>query len=162
MDFETISYPITAPQRVSGGTEENKSHKPFQITIKVTSASSESSVSIVLTAEQLRSISKKVVYPKRKEEFYLVAINNLLKKSDFLQLSLQHAEKVLTDEEFENELDSNSEKYLIDLHEFSEPSDINVIGDIVNQIERDFTVDEVSEIFSVTPECLKNGLKYNK
>lgn len=152
MDFETVSYPITAPQIVSSKTEHEKSQqKPFQITIKVDSFINDTSASIIITAEQLRSITNSFSYPRKKENYFVLAINNLVKKSDFLQLSLQHAERIISDEEFENELENNSDKYIIDLKEIEDNIDINIVSEIVAKLDREFTIDEVCELFSIAP-----------
>jgi len=158
MEFETISYPITSSQRVTGETEQHKSIEDnFIITIKFSDNKNEAS--IILTGEQIRTLSNRINYPVVKENYYLIAINNLLKKSDFLQLSLQFAENGITEKDFETELETNSDKYLIDLHENHEQTDVNVISEIVEKLHRDFTVDEISEIFSITPHCLNYRLR---
>lgn len=91
----------------------------------------------------------KIRYAALKEELCLVAIKNLFKKAEFLQLSLQLSENLITEDEFENEISVNPEKYVIDIKESENPEYIEIIKNIIIKIGKVFTIDEVSELFSI-------------
>jgi hypothetical protein len=88
------------------------------------------------------------------EDNMIQAINNLLKKNEFLQVTLQLTENLITEEEYELEITSHPDKYIIDTHELSNPFTMNAIQAILRKINRNFTTDEVSEMFSVSPESI--------
>jgi hypothetical protein len=85
-----------------------------------------------------------------KEQFYVKGINNLLKKNNLLQLSLQLSDNLITEDEFEEEINNNSEKYIISVENLTSVNQLHVLKDIVKSIGKDFSVDEISELFSVS------------
>lgn len=91
-----------------------------------------------------------------RNEYCIVAISNLLKKNEFLQLSLQLSEKLISEEDFEREVENNPGKYIIEMA--NEQVNLNVISSILSKIGRSFTTDQVSELFSVDPRILKSQL----
>ncbi len=102
-------------------------------------------------------------YPYKKELFYITAIKNLFKKIDFQNLNSELESGEITEEDFENRLETKPEMYLIDINE-NRPDfkDICIISDIVNKIERDFSVDDISELFSVDmSNAEKDVVAYN-
>lgn len=88
-------------------------------------------------------------YLKKKEVYLFKIIQNLLKKNHFLQLSLELAEGQITEEEFENELDSNINKYMIDVDQIAEAEDIRIIANIIKKIGQDFSIGDVAEMFGI-------------
>ncbi len=94
-----------------------------------------------------------VYYDKQnnlKEEFYLKGINNLIKKNNLLQLSLQLADNLITEEEFEDEINNNSEKYIISVQHVTSVNQLYILKDIVKKIGKEFSVDEITEMFSLS------------
>lgn len=85
-----------------------------------------------------------------KEHLYITGIINLIKKNNLLQESIQLAEGFITEEEFEQEIEANPERFIISLREPNSLEELIVLKDIVKKIGKDFTVDEVSEIFSIS------------
>jgi hypothetical protein len=76
-----------------------------------------------------------------------------------LQLLLNLSENTIDEEEFNKELEQNPENYIVDINYLSNPSDLMIITDIVKKIGKEFTVDEVSEIFSIESEDIINNTK---
>ena len=95
---------------------------------------------------------------KKKEKYFVVALQNLLKKINYLQLSLQVAEGQITDIEYETELHKNMQNYIIDINYQEDISDLKIISDIVSQIDNNFSVDEISELFSIDTLSLEENL----
>jgi len=93
-----------------------------------------------------------------KDNYCYTAINNLTKKAEYLQLSLQLAENLITEEEFETELENYPEKYVIKLNEIQGTGHLQIISGILGKLGRRFTVDEVSELFSIDTRSIKNSL----
>jgi hypothetical protein len=91
-----------------------------------------------------------IEYSNMKEQFYVKGINNLLKKNNLLQLSLQLSDNLITEDEFEEEINNNSEKYIISVENLTSVNQLHVLKDIVKSIGKDFSVDEISELFSVS------------
>ncbi|EQA55416.1 hypothetical protein LEP1GSC052_0036 [Leptospira kmetyi serovar Malaysia str. Bejo-Iso9] len=59
---------------------------------------------------------------------------------------------IISDEEFENEIQENEEKYFIDLNKKISERDIHIIGKIIRDLAMDLDSDLVEEMFSLTPE----------
>ncbi len=88
----------------------------------------------------------------KKENFYITAVKNLLKKINFLELYQQLLEDQITESEFNEEIERESSKYIIDIKELQDPDDLTIILDIVNKITfdlKDFSLNEINELFSV-------------
>ena len=88
-------------------------------------------------------------YSLVKEKLYLKAIDNLMKKNEFLQLMVELLQNQITEEEYEKELFGNREKYFIDLQAIESPDDYNAIISICKNLKSSITVDEISEIFGI-------------
>lgn len=97
-------------------------------------------------------------YTIRKEHFLFTGIKNLRKNVKFLQLAKDLASKIITDEEFEAEIENNPEKYLIDINPLEDPLDAVLLHDIVNKVGNDLTIDEAGDIFSFESESIKEHL----
>lgn len=89
---------------------------------------------------------------EEKEELYLRVLRNLYRKLDFIELSQSLDMSDISEEEFDQELESNEDKYLIPSPtEKPTLQQIIQITDILKRIGRDnnMSVDEVSEMFSL-------------
>lgn len=95
---------------------------------------------------------------EKKESFYLLAVDNLMKKNDFLQLSIQLDQQLITEDEFEKELEENESKYLIKMDNNCNKVDFAIGLEILPKLNRTFTVDEVSELFAIPMENIHNYL----
>lgn len=84
-----------------------------------------------------------------KEELYIKAIKNLMKKNEFLQLLIQMLQEQISEEEYEEELLKNREKYFIELKAIESPEYFNVIVNICKKFKSSIAVDEISEIFGI-------------
>lgn len=91
-------------------------------------------------------------HKEKKESFYILAVDNLMKKNDFLQLSIQLDQQLITEEEFEKELEENESKYLIKMNNNCNKVDFEIALDILPKLNRTFTADEVSELFAIPLE----------
>jgi hypothetical protein len=101
-----------------------------------------------------------------KSEFFLIeAIRNFIKKTNYLELSEMLNDDEITEEEFDIELEKNSSKYLIKITENIETNDAQIIKDLVDKIGpdlRDFSVTEISEMFSLKEDNLVEKLNLLK
>lgn len=91
-------------------------------------------------------------YLKRNEELLLTAIRNLIKKSNFVELSESLDAGEITVDEFNNRLDKELDKYAITIKEMENPDDILNVIELTERIGvnlKDFTVSDVSELFSI-------------
>ncbi len=98
------------------------------------------------------TISNIVDYVNRqniKEGFYITAIDNLIKKNEYLQLTIQLDQELISEEDFENELEENEEKYLIKMNTQFSHDYFTYITEILPKLNREFSSDDVSEMFSV-------------
>jgi len=92
---------------------------------------------------------------KTKEILYLDAINNLIKKSKFLQLYIQLIDNQITDEEYEAELNNYPDDYFINLKEINSDS-YDALVLILHCLPKELSVDDVSEIFGFKAHSLIN------
>lgn len=89
---------------------------------------------------------------EEKEELYLRALRNLYRKLDFLELNQLLEMGDISDEEYDEELIKNEDKYLIPAPSgIPTAQQIIQIADIIKRLgkEKKITVDEVSELFSI-------------
>lgn len=89
---------------------------------------------------------------KRKDKFFITAIRNFVRKDNFMELYSDLEHGIITHKEYEQELKRNPDKYTISINTFENPNDLAIIIDIINEIGfdlKEFTVDEVSDMFSV-------------
>ncbi|MBZ9728264.1 hypothetical protein LB467_01065 [Salegentibacter sp. JZCK2] len=96
------------------------------------------------------------------KKYCILAVQNLLKKNHLLELSLELAEEQISEEDFENELDANPSKYTIDINYIENINDLSVISKIIQEVGQSFSVDEVSEIFSLDSEDIESKLSLLK
>ncbi len=114
---------------------------------------------VTFSAEQFKETNKKLrnyyEYFNNKEHYYLTAINNLLRQTNFLELFQQFIEKQINEEEFNNELEKYPHRYIVSIENIEDSkiqADISIILNIFNNIDSDvkeLTVNEVSELFSI-------------
>jgi hypothetical protein len=128
----------TVPPKV----EEVDDIKEF-ITIKLITGQSPSYFTIVPKQENFINFSKV------KEALYLKAIDNLMKKNEFLQLMIALLQNQISEEEYEKELLGNKEKYFIELTAIRSPEDYTAIISICKNLKGSITIDEISEIFGI-------------
>jgi hypothetical protein len=91
-------------------------------------------------------------FKTKKEFLYLTAIDNLLKKTDFLQLTMQLDNDLISNEEFEEELDKNESRYLIKTNQEFDSYDFIIVRQILSDLNRNFTHTDASELFSIPVE----------
>ncbi|QHS63254.1 hypothetical protein [Chitinophaga agri] len=89
-----------------------------------------------------------------KHVYAITAIKNLLKKNHFLQLNLDYSNKLINEEEFEREIDDNPDRFIIEMTSNDSVLDLYVISELIEKIGNQFTIDEVSELFSIDTESL--------
>ena len=93
-----------------------------------------------------------------KDLLYQEAINNLLKKSKFLQLYIQLIENQISEEEYEDELNSHPDDYFINLKDLNSNLDYAALLLVLQNLPKQLSVDEVSEIFGIKTQAIMNQL----
>lgn len=94
-----------------------------------------------------------------RNDYCIIAIKNLIKKNEFLQLSLQLSEKLIDENEFESEIKQNPDKYIIQINNIDDSIHLSVISNILTRIGKTFNIDEVSELFSIDTRSINEDLK---
>lgn len=92
------------------------------------------------------SITERTLCEKR---LLLTAIKNYIKINNALQLNLQLAEGEIDEGEYERILDEDEEKYFICINRKISMKEFDVLCRLVKEIGNDFSVEDVSEMFSV-------------
>jgi len=93
-----------------------------------------------------------------RQDYCFTAIRNLLKKTAYLQLSLEFAENQITEEEFESEINNNPDKYVIRINALEDQSHLFIMGRILENVGANFNTGQVSELFSVDISSINKGL----
>lgn len=103
-------------------------------------------------------------YRTRKNDLQVLAIKNLIKISNSLQLNLQLAEKTISDKEFEEAIDTNPDRYFVDVKPVADEADLIVIGDILTEVSpiEELESDQVANIFSIEHGSLIKIFNYGK
>ena len=107
---------------------------------------------------------------EKKDDFFLVAIKNLIRKNNYLELTIQKIEGEITKKQFDEELKINPNKYIIQQFKLKNPTDITFLIEIFRGLEKFFknigkeniSLDEISEMFSVDQEQLIETVKMLK
>jgi hypothetical protein len=111
-----------------------------------------------LTATQIRRHFSNFYYAAetcvKRETFMIIAIRNLFKRINFLELFQQLQTGEISNKEFEKEISSNSKKYVVKIETKLAPDSVDhkIISGIVAQIGtevRELSVSEVGDVFSV-------------
>ncbi len=89
-----------------------------------------------------------------KEELYLTGIRNLIKTKKFLQLCIQQAEQSIDENEFESEITENRDNYVISMRSIKNLEELKTLNEIITKIDKQFNVEEVSEIFSISSDSI--------
>ncbi len=98
----------------------------------------------------LKTISSMLTrFENVKEEYYIAGINNLRKKINFLQLNYDFQNGEISEDDYENEIESRPDKYVVNVQMLNKHSDLLILNDIISKIGDDLSVDEIAEIFSV-------------
>ena len=129
--------------------EETDGNKPFfQIVF-----GTQGDTNIIDVNHSIIEKSFRAIEYSRKSEAYLVeATRNFIRKLNFAELNEALVDNEITEEEYNNTLDKECEKYVITLKDMGSPSDVLIIADLVKKIGydlREFSASEVSEMFSV-------------
>ena len=106
----------------------------------------------------------------KKEELFLIAIKNLIRKNNYSNLIIQKIEGKITKKQFDEELKNNSKKYTIEQFKLKDPTDATFIIEIYRKLEKffkdigkeDISLDEISEMFSVKSEQIIESVKFLK
>ncbi len=106
----------------------------------------------LMDKKNLLKLGNKFIFKNEiKENLYITALRNYHKTNNFLKLLNNLSEKLITEEEFGNELNENEDKYVVHANEEVDLHKLKIISEIVQKIGIDFSVDEVSELFSIDP-----------
>jgi len=158
MENNIISYRETGIDKFLGYNNQEKNFYRF----KIEGRNQEEHFSITLTSNEIDNLFEQFRFHSEiniiKDNYCFTAINNLIKKNNFLQLSLQLSENQITEEDFEKELDENIGNYLIEMKNLVNSSELKIISNILLSIGKSFSVDEVSELFSVDLKSMNNEL----
>ena len=106
----------------------------------------------------------------KKEELFLIAIKNLIRKNNYSNLIIQKIEGQITKKQFDEELKNNSKKYTIEQFKLKDSTDATFIIEIYRKLEKFFkdigkeniSLDEISEMFSVESEQIIETVKILK
>ena len=66
-----------------------------------------------------------------------------------MNLNFEYQSDDITDDEFQNELNGNQDKYYIEVSLLRNQSDLDIITEIVGRINDELTVDDISDLFSI-------------
>jgi hypothetical protein len=91
------------------------------------------------------------------QECYKLSLKNLIKKNRFLELYQQLLTEQISEQEFQDELSKNEDKYIIkyieDLSPVKARCYLSILDDLKYEMQ-DLSVLDISEIFSIQPELL--------
>lgn len=137
-------------------------HTFFQEVTKLNDQNSNEFVTVTFPRANLEKLIQVAAFRSQaitlRQDYCHLAIKNLLKKTAYLQLSLEFAENQITEEEFTSEIESNPEKYTIKINALEDPSHLHIMGRILENVGASFNTSQVSELFSVDISSINNGL----
>ena len=117
---------------------------------------------VYVNVNATRAIFDKLVYSDKRETYLIEAVRNLLRKINVNDLQNELNSGEISDDEFDAILEREENKYVITLKDISK-EDACIIYDLMTKVGndvRDFTVDEVSELFSAKQDELISHLNF--
>ena len=161
METNILSYPESESTMKMENIKPMSSH--FQAIGNVSNANENGFISFTIDEKQMNLLFEKFKFNNHiinlHNDYCIVAIRNLIKKNEFLQLSIQLSEKLISEFEFEAEIEQNPSKYIIEMNSHIDISHLHVISNILTKIGTSFNVDEVSELFSLDSRSINDALK---
>ena len=112
--------------------------------------------------DKLYSVFQMTFRHRRNEELLIGVIRNYIRKENFSNLNQDLDNEEITEEQFETELKTCPNKYTIEISPLQNYSDMSNIVELVAKIGhnlKDFTVSDVSEMFSVQEDDLLKSYK---
>lgn len=102
---------------------------------------------------------------KKNQDLLIEAVRNFIRKNNFAELDESLTNEEISLEEYEAELDKNLHKYAITLKDIQLPFDVDNVIFLVDKIGKDlkeFSLSEVSEMFSINENQLLGHITYGK
>jgi len=91
------------------------------------------------------------------------AVKNLYRRINFLQINIELLNDFITEQEFEQEISGNEDKYVVTLSDLKSQFEAQVISDLVHALDLSLDVNEVSELFGVNAESIHEyQSRYNR
>ncbi len=97
-----------------------------------------------------------------KEKFYVTAIKNLIKQKNYINLIYELTNELIDEEEFNNELSNNEDKYLIKINNnLDSIGKVHSLINVLQQINEDLGEEDLMELFSVPDSFIVKKLTIN-
>ena len=94
-----------------------------------------------------------------KEQFYQTMVKNLMKKNNFINLSWLLDKGQMTEDDYQVEIDTNPDLYIIDLNGDVNEEVLDCVNIILGELNIQLNGDEVAELFSLNHESLMSLLQ---
>lgn len=143
---------------VNNNTLENQEQELNEkyYTINIEENVNSESFTVYITDEQFTSFRDRFVsynnFLERTKDYCIIALRNFIKREMLDEILEKHEEEMISEEEFEGLI--NDDKYIISLRKLVDTQDLIIINDIIDQIGYDlkeFSVNDVSQMFSIDP-----------
>ncbi len=108
---------------------------------------------------KFQSFIQGIITSVESEKYYVKALRNLLKKINIYELYQQLNNETITEEEFNDEISKNKDKYIINLNNNIDKKDIFIINKIMEKIGIGLSCDAISEMFSIDPVAFDSILE---
>lgn len=94
----------------------------------------------------------------RKNELLIRAVNNRTRERNYFRLYTQLLEKEITDEDFDKEIESNEDEYVVSNNEDADINDINIALSLCPYLKDVKDVDEMADLFSFNNDSINKSL----
>lgn len=92
-----------------------------------------------------------------REGLWKRAVENLYRRINFLELTIDCLNEYVSEDEFEEALTTREDEYVISFRDIENNLETEAIYDIVRVLEKPFDVHEVAELFGVEEKALYNA-----
>ena len=127
----------------------------IEVTLKKKDISGFAETSYKFTSDDLVAIYGKMnAFRSRldiERDLFLTQMRNQHKIINFLKLSNLLSEKLISENEYEEEISEHEGKYIVNVDKKIDFDTLRIISNIIQDSGIDYTLDEVSEIFSIDP-----------
>ena len=140
---------VMNPNDTTGMIPETQNTMDFSRSFKIVGGDPNASSTLYLDVNKMMSGLEVM---EQRESLLIEAVRNYIKKLNFDELNESLDDEVISQDEYDNELNMHEHKYAITFKDINSPGKVGIIIDLVNKIGidlRDFSTSEVAEMFSV-------------
>lgn len=128
---------------------------------KVSMAIYENGVKSVFMGVAEKGVVSELISVDHTRDLLIRAVNNRTRERNYFRKYCELLQGSITDEDFDNEIESNEDEYVVSENETADLNDINTAIELSPKIKDVKDVDDMATLFSFSRSSIINSLQYN-